>query len=362
MKKAVLIFLWVALCALPGCKKEEAINPMHTGELYLDHATDIAVALQGLQTPANHLWKGAGWWISGNTFEAILDYAKNSGADVSVMCSQIYEANQFYAGAGFRNRSYDDCAWWALAFIKAYDRYGDARYLATAQDIFAYMQVGGWDNVCGGGMNWQNIERYKNAITNELFILLAARLAGRQTDVVQKVYYLDWSVKGWNWLYQSGMINSDHLVNDGLDKNCNNNGETTWTYNQGVILAALKELYMLTSDPQYLQIARQLATGSMSRLSDANRILTEPCRDNCNEDGQQFKGIYIKYLGELNTVIKDSTIKQYIVRNAAAAFTNAQNTQHLYDPSWQGPYTQSTVSSTTSALNLMNAATIQMRQ
>ncbi len=30
----------------------------------------------------------------------------------------------------------------------------------------------------------------------------------------------------------SGMRNSDGLFNDGLDDACNNNGQTTWTYNQ----------------------------------------------------------------------------------------------------------------------------------
>jgi len=354
-------FVLLCLCVLPGCKKD-GISPAHTGEVYLDHATDIAVQLQGMQNKSNHQWPGAFWWVSAQGMEAMIDYGKNSGADLSLTCKQIYNENQLFEFGDFKTGSYDDCGWWALAWIKAYDQYGDSRYLATAQGIFQFMLTGGWDTICGGGMNWQMQVRYKNAITNQLFILLAARLAQHQQDVVQKAYYLDWSVKGYNWLQQSGMLNSANLYNDGLDAHCNNNGSTTWTYNQGVILAALKELSALTANPQYLQQARQLATASISRLSDPNNILTEPCNPDCNQDGQQFKGIYIKYLSELNTVLKDSVIKQYIIHNASTAWTNDQNPQHLFDTPWQGPFSLGAVSPTIAALNLMNAATIQNRQ
>jgi len=361
MKNTFVLLLLVLLIA-PGCKKEDPINPRHTGELYLDHSTDIAVALQKIQNPGNYLWS-PGWWESANIMEAMIDYGKNSGADVSGMCKQIYNANQYFAGGDFKNRTYDDCGWWALAWIKAYDQYGDGRYLQTAEDIFAYMAAGGWDNTtCNGGMAWQNIDRYKNAITNELFILLAARLASRQGTLWQKAYYLDWALKGWNWLEQSGMRNADYLFNDGLDKNCNNNGATTWTYNQGVILAALKEIYTLTNNPQYLQSARQTAFSSMAKLSDADSILTEPCGRNWGEDAEQFKGPYIKFLSELNTVLKDSVIKQYIVHNAATAWGNAQNSDHLFDGIWQGPFENWQGSATGVALDLMNAATVQLRQ
>ena len=126
MKKTALLILLIALLPLHGCKKEDSINPRHTGELYLDHSTDIAVELQKIQSSGNYLWS-SGWWESANIMEALVDYSKNSGADVSAMCRQIYNANQYFAGGDFKNRTYDDCGWWALAWMKAYDQYGDAR-------------------------------------------------------------------------------------------------------------------------------------------------------------------------------------------------------------------------------------------
>ncbi len=52
------------------------------------------------------------------------------------------------------------------------------------------------------------------------------------------------------------MINAQSLVNDGLNSSnpnaCTNNGRTTWTYNQGVILGGLVELYNADKDPTLL--------------------------------------------------------------------------------------------------------------
>jgi predicted alpha-1,6-mannanase (GH76 family) len=44
-----------------------------------------------------------------------------------------------------------------------------------AQTIFAHNR-GGWDDIRGGGLWWNENRRYKNAITNELFLTLAALL------------------------------------------------------------------------------------------------------------------------------------------------------------------------------------------
>ena len=62
--------------------------------------------------------------------------------------------------------------------------------------------------------------RYKNAIVNELYLTIAAKLGE-----------VEWAMQMWSWFVASGMINTDHgLVNDGLnDTSCLNNGGNTWT-------------------------------------------------------------------------------------------------------------------------------------
>ena len=72
-------------------------------------------------------------------------------------------------------------------------------------------------------------------------------------------------------------------------------------YNQGVILGGLKELFLITGDSTYLNDARRFAHASIKLLADSNGVLNEPC-NKCymNHDLVQFKGIYIRYLSELN--------------------------------------------------------------
>ena len=357
--KKVWWTLLLLVCQL-GCKKEQ-LDFKYTGEYYLDYSTHIAEALQGIQQTNNHLWQRAGWWNCANIFEALLDYSKNSGLDYSSVCKKLYSENVGQFRGGFKNRALDDNEWWALAWLKAYDLYGDERYRAVAEDVFADMVNEAWDEQCGGGVVWKSTKRYKNAITNELFITLAARLASHQTQPWRKAYYLDWALRGWQWFDKSGMINANMMINDGLDDNCNNNLADTWTYNQGVILGGLKELYLLTKDTKYLDKAKLLAAASMQKLSDANGILSEPCTDCGGVDVMQFKGAYIRYLSELNVVVKDGGIKMYIIKNADSALLHAQNGQYLFDLYWQGPYDDWTAGATGVALDLMNAATLQSR-
>jgi predicted alpha-1,6-mannanase (GH76 family) len=329
--------------------------------LYVSHASQIVIALQRHQTPVNHLFKRAGWWNAANIMEAMIDYDKISGADLSKTCHQIFKANRHIMQGGFRNWAYDDSGWWAMAWIKAYDLYHKPRYLKTAAGIFEYMLHNGWDERCSGGMNWMRSHPYKNAITNELFILLAARLASHETDTTRKAYYLNWSIKGYNWLAQSGMLNTDHLYNDGLDINCKNNHGNTWTYNQGVILAAEKELYLLTGNDEYLRSAHKTALACMHKVADAESILTDKLGKDAGLDCPQFKGIFIRELAELNTLLKDPAIKRFILHNADIAWKQAQNEDHLFDFRWQGPYQSWTSVATGAALDLMNAAAREMQ-
>jgi len=95
------------------------------------------------------------------------------------------------------------------------------------------------DDVCGGGLWWTVDRDYKHAITNELFVQAAAQLAQRLGD--RGSIYFERAVSVWNWFEASGMINNELLVNDGLHTaTCRNNGDTAWTYNQGVLLVVCR--------------------------------------------------------------------------------------------------------------------------
>lgn len=77
------------------------------------------------------------------------------------------------------------------------------------------------------------------------------------------------------------MRNSQGLYNDGLDTaSCKNNGQTTWTYNQGVIASGLAALYSASgsSNSTLLDQAEITLDATMAQMTE-NGILKESCDD-----------------------------------------------------------------------------------
>jgi predicted alpha-1,6-mannanase (GH76 family) len=90
-----------------------------------------------------------------------------------------------------------------------------AKFLKRAK-FFYYQAKWGWDDsTCGGGMYWGQCSRYKNAVTIELYITVSIRMY----EVFGEEWMLAAALRGWVWFQQSGMINAEGLVNDGLDDN-----------------------------------------------------------------------------------------------------------------------------------------------
>ncbi|MFD2082380.1 Glycosyl hydrolase family 76 [Actinopolymorpha cephalotaxi] len=294
-------------------------------------------ALVKLYNKDTGLWKTTGWWNSANALTAVLDYELATGdRSYDWIIANTYDKNLHAQHGNFTNDYIDDTGWWALAWIRAYDLTGQQRYLDTAKFDVDYM----WsthDDVCGGGVVWNVNQRYKNAVTNELFVKAAASLHNRIPGDTQ---YLDRALNIWQWFRASGMINADNLINDGLNgTTCQNNGGTTWTYNQGIVLGALTELAAATKDTSYLAQARVLADASTgSEYLNPGGVLTEPCEPNgCGGDGPTFKGVYVRNLGELNAVLRGRPYQRYLQRQATASYLRDRNRFDQYGVHWAGP-------------------------
>lgn len=237
-----------------------------------------------------------------------------------------------------------------------YDITGNSTYLDIAEEDEAYI-YSYWNDTCGGGVLWsiRNLA-YKNAISNELYIKLAASLHNR---IPGDTEYLEKAEAAWAWFNHSGMINSQDLVNDGLADNCTNNGQTEWTYNQGVVLGALAELYKATGDQAYLDAARGIADAATAgeTLSPGGILYEDGCEpDDCNTDQHAFKGIFARNLAELNAVLEGAPYTSYLEDNARSVWTNDRGGD-FYGISWAGPYqpASSAVGTQSSAISLFVA-------
>jgi predicted alpha-1,6-mannanase (GH76 family) len=299
------------------------------------------------------LFRGTGWWNSANGISALVNASRELGTkEFDSILENTFVAAQ-RKNANFLNEYYDDEGWWALAWLDVYELRGGAQYLAMSQSIFGDM-TGGWADVCGGGIWWKKKEKYKNSIANELFLSVAVRLAAA-TSGKDRARYLDWAKREKRWFVQSGLINEQGLINDGLDGACRNNHKTTWTYNQGVILTGLSGLSRLTHDTSSMRLANRIAHAVHTQLEDARGILHDPCEPECGEDGIQFKGILVRNLAVLDRAAPSAEIAEMLKQNAASIWENARTEKGMFSVNWAGPARDSGTGSLISALDALTA-------
>ncbi|GAA3747895.1 glycoside hydrolase family 76 protein [Terriglobus aquaticus] len=347
-----------------------------------ERANAAAATLQHWYVQRTGLYTTTGWWNAANAITAIVDLSRathsqtyaptlaNTFTQAQIVvpkAEQVGALDKMTGAPNFLNDYYDDEGWWALAWVDAYDLTHDTRYLAMAQTIFQDMS-GGWDSTCGGGIWWSKERTYKNAIANELFFSVATHLAAR-AQAADRDRYADWATKEWAWFQNSGMINNQHLVNDGLtiDKasgQCTNNGRTVWTYNQGVVLGALAEWSRINPDTKLLLDARILADAGLANLTDTAGVLHDPCEPtSCGADAPQFKGIFVRNLRALQHVVHEPRYTAFFETNADSIWLNDRNTAKRFGGTdnqlglvWSGPPKSIDASTQSSALDALTAA------
>ena len=320
------------------------------------HARDNAAlqAFTPMFVPDSGRWTAGYRWTFANDVEAVeSSYARTGGANAWNIIVNSFDkgkADNFEGEPG-----YDDELWWAHTWLRAYEMSGDAKYLSMAKLIFADATKGWEPNVCGGGIWWQKRAVYKNAVTNELFLLVAAALHNHVANDAGPGSYLDWAQREWQWFSKSGLINGSNLINDGLNDACANNGQTTWTYNQGVILGALVEMYVATGDASFLTRAESLADASTAALVDANGVFRESCGGACDGDQVSFKGIYLRNLARLYDWDHKASYYDFMLKNARSVWINDRDAANHFGSNWAGPFDAADSSRQSSAMFALSA-------
>lgn len=249
---------------------------------------------------------------------------------------------------------YDDDLWWALAWINAYDVTNDTAYLNLAESIFGVVSKN-WPTHCfNGGIYWNHAywnhgTNYINAITNELVLSTAAHLANRVKNANDTLLYEAFAMESVDWFLDSGMINPNGTINDGMTPDCKNNAGPIWTYNQGVIIGGLVELHRRTHNATYISLAHSIANATLTHLTDSNGILHDLCEPTCGADGTQFKGVFMRNLQRLYRHDKRKEYASFIHRNARSIWDKSRNGGSL-GVNWAGPWVQGDAATQSSAM------------
>ena len=322
-------------------------GPVAAGPTAVARARVAADVLMSSYEP-NKAWFPSSWWNSAVALQTIGDYMQRTGDRRYLpQLDNTFEKDKgvfppgYLSGdpllGNFTSRAIDDSEWWGLTWIQAYDLTKNRKYLDMAVTIAEYVE-GYWDpSTCGGGVWWNGERTYKNAVTNGLWIRLTAELHNRTPHDTR---WLGRAQEGWNWFTGSGMINSAGLINDGLKDDCQSNGDTVWSYNQGLAIGAGLELWRATHDPKLLTTVRRLADAAIAPgglVSDG--VLTEYCDApdrTCDDNGKQFKGIFMRYWMDLADTTHDARYTDFVARQAATVWDNDRDAADRLGERWSG--------------------------
>ena len=355
---ATIVALGIGLLVSSCAGNKQVPSPYQT---QMDASLNSLLAVRNDSTG---IWPDAGWWNSANVLTAVIRYADLTDQRekfLPILQDVFTKTKKFtwYTDKGavggvcqnFINDYYDDEGWWALAWIEAYKLTQQTEYLDMAETIFADMTTGWSDDVSNGGIFWKKSPWvYKNSIANNLFALTAIRLY-QQT---KKSAYADWFEKEVSWYLNSGMYNKENnMIEDGLDdKTGEPNRGGYYTYNQGVAIAVLTEMYLYKQEKTYLELAENLVQGALKNMTTEEGILRERNTDiAAGNDGVQFKGIFMRHLGFLYNVTKNQTYSDFILKNADCIIKNNYDaTSKSFGCYWYGPFKAVKTAANSSAL------------
>lgn len=342
-----------AVPALGLASSAQAAPPRPRGEApqALSRARAAADVLMTDYDP-DKAWFPSSWWNSAVALQTIGDYMLRSG-DLRYLeqLDRTFEQNKgpFPAGelsgdeiyGNFCSRAIDDCGWWALTWMCAYDLTGDGKYLDMAVTIGEFMNDF-WDpSTCGGGIWWDEERTYKNAVTNGQWIRLTSQL---HTRIPGDQLWLERALVAWDWYVDGPMINQDGLLNDGLTDACENNGDHVYTYNQGLAIGAALELWRATGEDAMLQRARYFADSALTEgalVEDGILVeWTDALGETTNDNHKQFKGIFLRYLMDLADSTGDARYREAVARQAASIWEHDRTLEDRLGVRWSGEETE----------------------
>ena len=310
-------------------------------------------------------WNGLnGFWQNGVILQTILDYVtytKSSRYEKVILGA--WRTADDLTHAYYPTPSCDDELWFGLSFVGIYEHTKNESFLKTAADLFNWTWTKCWDTgmTCHGGLYFGDQHIKKITITNAQGLKLGAKLyrITNNTDYLNKTQLI------LNYLRANKVLDTfTGLVSDSLDiTSCLPDMRQNLTYNSGVLLGGLLELYKTTNDSSYLDLSHKIATANIM-ASSVEGIFTEYCDfdDGCelDADAKAFKGIFLSNLRHLMDFANASMFWMYnewIQLNIANVIENSLCTNltqckvqftdgtpkinvtgPLFGSSWHGPF------------------------
>ncbi len=313
-----------------------------TLKLWLDRSgDDLRAHFEGRVNPP--------WWSAANAVEAMVDFMNASGRkDYDAWLTSMHDLHRTPLAkwplvvaelkrrgswspddeeklkrkqpksaddSEFRNEYMDDSGWWGIAWLKMAERTKEEKFLLTAKAIHAHMAKA-WRPDLGGGVLWclEPDKQKPNAITNNLFLILSARLA----SYTGQESYTQWAGKVYGWIQEQKLYDGTGVV-DGPGTQ-----QDYWSYNQGTYLGGLLAYAELKRDRALLDLVGRTALHMLEHGGwvTADGIIQERLGTN-GWDGCLFKGIFARYLGQVRDALLQAKSQPEIASKIATTITHS---------------------------------------
>ena len=272
------------------------------------------------------------WWLA-HALDVFVDgYARTGTADYLTKMNDLFTAVN---KSGLKNSFYDDMEWMALACLRAsaVNNTGTHNWKNSAIQLWNWIIAGWSDSLGGGGILWSTSQTpSKNACSNAPAIILAARLYNATGDN----NYLNWAVKIFNWM-NANLIFTNGIVKDSYG---NESFGWTYTYNQGVWIGACLELYKITGEKKYFDIAMKTADYVVNDLEKFSPYgILYNSEGLSGADGGLFKGVFVRYLAQWILSGKLDQQRQhqfigYFIENGKTMIDASLNHVGMFGGSW----------------------------
>ncbi|WP_165041881.1 glycoside hydrolase family 76 protein [Dysgonomonas sp. ZJ709] len=254
------------------------------------------------------------YWPEAHGLDVLVDAYERTGNEIyKQRIYEFYEGVKAKNGGKFWNNYYDDMGWHGMAHLRAFEATNDARYEASAKQLWEDIIVG-WNDYDGGGIPWNHEDndagKSKGIPSNGPAAIIAARRYQKYpNEVVNGADNLVWLGRIYDWMKENRVVIQSGRVFENID---DKNGD--WTYNAGTYIGAALEYYNITGNKVYLNDAIKTADWTTSTLINSTNSVLSDWAEQQDHDVNLFKGIFIRYFTELimHKDLPESTRKRYI--------------------------------------------------
>ncbi len=248
--------------------------------------------------------------------------------------------SQTNGSTGDGDRFYDDNSIVGIDLVTAYELTGNFTYVERAARIVPFLKTGE-DEVYGGGLWWEeqlrnvpgNGDSNKPACSNGFATLFLLRYYNVCSDN-EKTDVLAFAKRLYNWVYENLRDTDACYWND---KNADGTiNQTKWTYNTGAMISSGVLLYRITGESQYLDQAKESASGSYNRFVTTS---SGPAIAYPNHDPWFTVKLINSYIEILPYYSKASDYIDVFVNYLDYAYRHARSEEGLYYEDWTGSST-----------------------